>query len=82
MSCKLLRRIRHPEVKEQTLKSVCSSVRAGQTQDVFFEGVPKKEYYGLFYLSGKAETEEVSADFWLLLFRDKSDPRRGAEYPL
>ena len=31
---------------------------------------------------GKAETEEVSADFWLLLFRDKSDPRRGAEYPL
>ena len=31
---------------------------------------------------GKAETEEVSADFWLLLFRDKSDPRRDAEYPL
>ena len=32
--------------------------------------------------SGKAETEEVSADFWLLLFRHKSNPRRGAEYPL
>ena len=31
--------------------------------------------------SGKAETEEVSADFWLLLFRDKSNPRRNAEHP-
>ena len=30
---------------------------------------------------GKAETEEVSADFWLLLFRDKSNPLRRAEHP-
>ena len=56
--------IRHSEAKAARNSELRSSGRAWQTQCIFFEGVPVISERGLILEGGKAETEEVSADFW------------------
>ena len=75
---------RHSKVKAEILKLSPQERASEAKEECLADLVPQRNVRGTLGTprkSGKAETEEVSADFWLLLFRDKSDPRRDAEYP-